>query len=199
MSEIKYLDIIDNLSENGFRQFSKSVYEQLHYSVLTLDELRKVDVKEKLISFVKTTITGKDKSLDFYVGEIKKYLDNYVACKKESRAENYLSKANNLITAIEKKKRTDNDIQDIVKIYISLMRRSMHSKEDEIDNLNFSLSAKDYDFVKSVLTKKLKSKKKVSLNLPSQSTDNKELFYINTVLYLTDILEKEGEFLQEEE
>jgi len=199
MSDINYSKIIDAMSSEAFEQFSENVYNELHYNVLTLAEVRKVDAKEKLISMIKTTITGKDKSLDFYVSEIKKYLDNYVLCKKGSRAESYMAKANNLIASIEKNKRTDNDIEDVVKLYISLMRRSLHSKEDEIDNLNFSVSSDDYQFIKGLLTKKLKSKKRVAINLPSQSKENKELVYIDTALYLTRILEKEGEFIQEVE
>ena len=48
MSEINYINIIDELSPRGLTKFIVTVYDQLHYSVLSVTELRKVDVKEKL-------------------------------------------------------------------------------------------------------------------------------------------------------
>ena len=219
MTQIKYMNIVNEMSEAAFKQCSRMLFRCFHYRVMTEGEFRKVDLKEQLLLFQdkfkqidKKTKT--DISDAIYAGEIKTYLDAYVNCKDGSRAAKYKSMAVSIVEKVKQGKADTDDLTDLTIIFIGLMRESFFALHRgnlvTISDLDENVNAydeylltqmKDYDFkipqgfvekgLIQIAPDPIKKGTKERLT-KSRSQESKDNLYMIATLFYIRAMQKSG-------
>lgn len=228
MSKIKYLQLIDELDNIAFEHCKKQLFNQLSYKVLEETDCRKIDLKESLLRYEEESGNYKKKNIDNsanrYANEIKFYLVNYVQCVAGSRAEKYKNRALKLIELVNEGKDEFDDLQDLTKIYITLMRQTIddikNNKQRTLSNVDFSLTIddeivlkelKEFEFkmpqgvveqgiIKIAPTKFRKETKNFVEGLAKSKSKKDKLFtYVIAVIFYCRAMQKEGAYYSESE
>ena len=195
MSTINYQMIIDEYDDPTFKKCVELLYPMLHYRVLAPHDIRKVDLKERILEIMSIGADEKsqeaDRTLEKYVQIIKYYLDNYVSCEKGSRAEAYCARARKMIKEIKKSDDATAAAEDIFLVFLGLIREV--SPEFDKKNMVQSIDAciKDEDALLLQALKGHPFKLPVSpivpiikgvIKQPNQSQSEKDFVYYNNVL-----------------
>ncbi len=205
-----YVSIMNVLDDPAF-ELCKSLLldsKQLKFRYLKSEDIRRIDIAEKLYNQVVTEEhhTYKE-SDDFneYAIKIKNILNSTVSCTEASRAERYKERAIDLCRSIYHNH--DYSIKyfdDLTKIFICLMRKvrlgGKISSTETISDLDFTVSKNDIKLLNNIRTHEFKSviNKGLVKKTRSISEDDRNELYIFNVIFFCHILQTEGGFDQEE-
>ena len=205
MPAIDYLGIVEEMSNGAFQHCSKMIFDCFDYKVMKQEEFRKVDLKEQLLEFQKDHTYYDKKKNDItdstYANELGFYLDAYVKCNEGGRASKYLMKAQQIIKTTEEGNANIEDLIDLTRIYVSMMREVFprmknKRKRRSLSDIDFTLHMEDacllkdmnkYDFkipqsriekgLINVVPRQIRSETKEILTR-SKSEDSKYFTYI---------------------
>ena len=213
--EIDYLTLVDEMSDEAFRFCIEKLYPICNYRVLKPEDIRRIDLKERLLGF--NSIVPKDDkgkvqgALNCYITTLKQYFDSFIKCEEESKAARYRDRAFELMTVALSDKGTQEDIDDIFLIFVSLMRALQphfdHLAKQTVSDFTLDLAPADADLLKEIWEhKKLTPGRHVDvpdvLGKIVGADDEKKpalkLAYINNILYLARGLQNRGAFESEE-
>ncbi len=213
--EIDYLTLVDDMSDEAFHFCIEKLYPICNYRVLKPEDIRRVDLKERLLGF--NSIVPKDDkgkvqgALNCYITTLRQYFDSFIKCEDDSKAARYRDRAYELMTAALSDDGTREDIDDIFLIFVSLMR-SLHPSSDPLAKQTVSDFTLDLEPTDAELLKEIWEHKKL---IPGRHVevpdvlgkivgvdDGKrpafKLAYINNILFLTRGLQNRGVFGAEE-
>lgn len=212
---IDYIKLVDDMSEKAFQFCVDQLYPLSNYRVLQKEDIRRVDLKERLLGFNRLVPTndGKEQgALNYYLFVLKLYFDNFISCKDGSKAQLYRKRAMELMESALSDKGTIEDVEDLVQIYISLFR-SYKGYFEKIQNytiawVDFNVYEEDANMLKEIWEQKNLMPNGIVENQGLLDkifkTDFEEktaikLAYINNVIFLCRCLQNRGAFVMEEE
>ena len=213
--EIAYLTLVDEMSDEAFHFCIEKLYPICNYRVLKPEDIRRIDLKERLLGF--NSIVPKDDkgkvqgALNCYITTLKQYYDSFIKCEEESKASRYRDRTFELMTAALSDKGTQEDIDDIFLIFVSLMRALQphfdHLAKQTVSDFTLDLDPSDADLLKEIWEhKKLVPGRHVEVpdvlgKIVGADDDKKpalKLAYINNILFLARGLQNRGAFEAEE-
>lgn len=211
--QIDYVSIIDSLNDRAFRCCVEYLHSVLSFMVLKKDDIRKIDLEEKILSNISPYLVRMNidnhQSMAHYMSVLKLYLNTFIVCKKSSRASSYMDRINEIIDKVIYDDYCENDIDDIVTIFIGLFRGyrtgvlrygkvkfniitlSIENSPDDIEVISW---IKENSELKptSALRKKYMNRSMVTLT--SDVIAEKRFMYITSVVLLCKLLQKTGYF-----
>lgn len=204
-----YPGILCNISnEEAFHYCVHKIYPILKYTVLQEDDVRRIDLAEKLneiVGDIKDEIKNisNGATIDYYAFLLEVYLKSFTETKKGSREEKYYQRALELIAGISNSEAAFNDVKDALMIFISLFR-SHKNHLDKVDKYYATANLFDYLIEDGSLIVELYNRdnlyparmiRKLKRN-SSNVEDNaiKKFFYVNSIVILTYGLQERGAF-----
>jgi len=212
---IDYIKLVDDMSDEAFQFCVDQLYPMCNYRVLQKEDIRRIDLKERLLGFnsIVPKNDGKEQgTLNYYLFVLKLYFDNFLKCKTGTKAEKYRNRAIELMESALSDNGTIEDVEDLVQIFIGLFR----SLDDDFDHIEkyivtgitFDVFKEDADLLREIWEhKKLVPNgivEKPGLLDKIFGTDYEKktaikLAYINNVIFLCRCLQNRGAFAMEEE
>lgn len=211
---IDYIKLVDDMSDEAFQFCVDQLYPMCNYRVLKKEDIRRIDLKERLLGFnsIVPKNDGKEQgALNYYLFVLKLYFDNFLKCKTGTKAEKYRNRAIELMESALSDNGTIEDVEDLVQIFIGLFR----SLDDDFDHvekyivtgITFDVFKEDADLLREIWEhKKLVPNgivEKPGLLDKIFGTDYEKktaikLAYINNVIFLCRCLQNRGAFAMEE-
>ncbi len=213
---LDYIRIVDEMSEESFDFCVSNLYPLFDYHVMKKEEVRRVDLKEKLVDLenqIPSSIKEKCPGiLNYYFWTLKLYFDQILKCKAESRAEKYKIRAYEAMNKAMAEKGTIEDVDDAFLAFIMLLRvfndslsdiknhvavkpTFMVIKEDAI-LLKFIYDTKDIIPEGLVNKKGLITMKKCESDYEVKTAE--KIMYINNVIFLARSLQHFGGYQGDE-
>lgn len=210
---VDYIKIIDEMSDEAFSFCVSYIYPLYNYRVLSESDIRKVDLKENLMRIA--SLIPKELSkmgvLNYYLYEVKLYLDSILICKEGSRAELYKAR---IISAMEKALSEDGTIEDVDDAFFGFMSL-LHTLRDKINenakyviiNPKFTVDQKDAYILKELYENKKRTPEGIDgkkgfidkkLSLEIDKINARKFFFINNIIFLSRALQSFGAFIVEE-
>ncbi|GEM_PF-4160116 len=190
MGKADYKAIINSMSDAAARECAYRAYPLFKFYSLKREDFRPVDLIEKMYEF-------SEKSKLNYPGySLIIALTENCNIKLGSRAERYYER---FVSLCRKKGKSIEEVCDVSRIFICLMREVGNPIED----LDYSVSVKDFDFImyladanlkKGVDKEGLLKKKKVQLYFDEEY---RKFIAANMIIDLCIMLDAEGEFEEE--
>lgn len=207
---IDFVKYIDEINNNTFSVILDNLYQVLNYKVLKISDIRRIDLAEKIVSTISVGQAGAgvdaNQGMAYFASSLKLYLNTYIKCVEGSRAAKYFERLNELLDQVVKYDYDENDIQDILTVFISLFRVCKKGELEKgkehfvINDLTVSLSPDDLaildwikdngEFEPGMLARKKYMKGTASsfVNVYSE----KKCMYITAVILVCYYLEKCG-------
>ena len=212
---IDYIKLVDDMSDEAFQFCVDQLYPMCNYRVLQKEDIRRIDLKERLLGFnsIVPKNDGKEQgALNYYLFVLKLYFDSFLICEAGSKAEKYRNRAMELMESALSDNGTIEDVEDLVQIYIALFR-SLKKCFDNIDkyvavDLTFDVFKEDADMLKAIWeNKKLVPNGIVGkqglfdseFRIEYEKKTAIKMAYINNVIFLCRCLQNIGAFAMEEE
>ncbi len=108
MSVSDYMFITKQVSDEGFNHCKALLFPLLGYQYITIQEVRRVDLSERINEFTKRYPMRpgqkKDMSLEAYCEVIENNLQNNIKCKNRSVANDYRNRALEIIKELKGEK-----------------------------------------------------------------------------------------------
>lgn len=136
MQFIDYETIVDAYDDYAFHECCKLLYPHLGYRLLKVEDIRRIDLKERLIDIAIQRWSHRKEwnsslsELKEYVKIIAFYMQEYLPCWNGSQPQNYKDRAIEIINDCNRTLWTLTDIEDVFVIYLSLIRERI----DRLDN-----------------------------------------------------------------
>ena len=205
---IDYIKLVDDMSDEAFQFCVEQIYPICNYRVLQKEDIRRIDLKERLLGFNRLVPKndGKEQgTLNYYLFILKLYFDSFLKCKAGSTAEKYRKRAMELMESALSDNGTIEDVEDLVQIYISLFR-ALNDCFDEIDKyvavgLTFDVYKEDADMLKEIWRHKKLIPNGIVDKLLGTNYEKSAaitLAYVNNVIFLCRCLQNRGVFAMEE-
>lgn len=213
---IDYISIVDEMSDEAFKFCVSHLFQLFGYQVLTEQDVRRVDLKEKFMGF-ESQIPSEAKVrcpgiLNYYFFVLKLYFENVLKCKSGSRAEQYRKRA---YSAMDKALSDNGCIEDIDDVFLCFMTilRTYRSCLNEIKNrisVKPTLSIEEADAellkflweTKDIIPDGIVDKKGLLDKIFGTDYEVKtaiRLMYMNNIIFLSRALQHFGGFEAEEE
>ena len=209
--DIQYINILGEYNEFAFLYCVNNAYQYLNCNVLDIKDMRKVDLAEKIISNSDIILENTDKvdgSLNLFLLIVKYFFDEVFNIEKGSRADRFRNRGYELIEEATGEKGNHFDIEDVVTIFISLLRTTvnMESDKEQISSFEVGINIEDVDLIHEI-----KDDKRINLNDLNKKTglikskNDKDIqlimdvFYTNLIIFLTGALQTRGKFKSSEE
>lgn len=213
MTNLDYIAIIDELNDQAFQRSVELLFPLLGYRILTKDDVRKVDLKERVLELIARYVPSKGRksvgTLDKYGEILKFYFEYYLPCKLDSIASRYRTIALETIKTIKPGIEEIRIAEDLFMIFLSMMRSAKpdFEKKTPIENISFIVKnsdgelleeIKDHEFLWPVaqiaasFVQTPIAKKVIKPNL--QPVNDKEFAYLNNVLLYCRMMQAQGEF-----
>lgn len=203
---IDYEKLIDDMNDVTFAFCIQYLHPVFEYHVMTVDDMRRIDLKEQLASLKVSFEEEKGKKqglLNYYVSLIKKYFEDQLKCGENTRADRYKARAYELMGDAISKKGTAKDVEDYIVIFVSMFRKyieiSKLPNQPTIDDIENELRLEDIDLLLRIYDNNIKAKiGPVKINIPAIKGFMKiddydmKILYINSVIYLCLGLQERG-------
>ncbi len=223
MTAMDYLSIVDGMNDQAFEYARELLFEHFNYRVMDIQQFRKVDLKEQLLSFadrVNNELPKKSTAERAFCNELIFYLESYFEYRSKSRAEQYYVRAKEINKKAGKNVATLDDLIDLTMIFLSVMRTTVSNiNENEkmpVSAIDFSVYKTDGTVLKSFLSREFEIPRKIKNRivdlipdklqdgadnlLAKYKTYNEKYFvYVNAVLILVIALQREGAFVAMED
>lgn len=216
MAEMDYVKIIDDFNDQAFKYCVDLLYPSLKFRILTKQDIRKVDLKERVLEIIAGYLPVKDNkpsgSLEKYVEAVKFYFDNYLHCKPDSIALRYHAAALDAMKEIKAGNGELSRVEDVFMVFIALMRSAApdFSKKTPIENVDFVVKEsdgvlleqiRDYPFAfptppLAIVALQFLTDKQKGIPDYRQPMAQKELLYINNILLYCRMMQAQGEFAE---
>lgn len=203
-----YKGIMANINnEDAFRYCVHEIYPFLNYIVLQEDDVRRIDLAEKLYEIQNVVnedirIKGSGSTINYYAYLLKIYMTEYAETQRDTREERYYKRAMDIIDGIDKSEYAFKDIKDAFLIFISLFR----SHKNRLDMpTKYYATAKIFDFniedskllVEIFNRENLTPSELVGKSKHGTAKDSyakKKFFFVNSVVMLAYGLQERGNF-----
>lgn len=198
---LDYLQIVDSLNDEAFAFCVDAIFSVLGYRVLRKEDVRRVDLKERLREF-------SAQSGSLYLHILQLYFGNYLHFSAESREERLYHRALDLMKDVSKNQNDFGKLDDLVLIFIILLRplATGAGSVEEIADRMLELSRDDAGILKKIWKNHIPSEVE---NMPefmqklqkprTPPLEELKMTYINNVLFLCRSLQNRGEFAGEDE
>lgn len=210
--ELKDLfDVIDQYDDQVFNSCRSTLYNALEFKILSEEEIRRVDLKEKLAVFFCFNETGKASEGHFEIplaSYIRRAISAHFVFTSE-REKRYLSLIDTYISSIKEGSADLSTVENLILIYISdfcvyKSNYQDYNREEilQVTNIKYYLDRDAVDVAKYVLdeisichrhTQRRGIKRKEETVIERFSESEKLFAYVVSVLFIYRILQYEGE------
>ncbi len=205
IKRIEYLSLIEGLSDEAFGYYTDNVIKDLIFKVLKRKDIRKIDVEEKVVYrieylYYRSLKIGADESVERYASFLKQFLDGYIDCEENSRAEAYFYRAMGLADKLIDHVGTLDDLHDLVLLFIGLFKSYKDADMTEISSIDLSINNDVSTLVRWIsegkdLESPAKGRFKVAKNPAKNLTDfDQEFLFITTLLFACVLMQENGVF-----
>jgi len=205
---IDYIKVVDEMSEAAFSFCISYLYPLYNYRVLCQSDIRRIDLKENLMR-ISSLIPSELKEmgiLNYYLFELKLYLESILICEEGSRAEMYKKR---IVDAIEKALSENGSIADVDDAFLGFMilLHSFSNKMNGIINPLFRVEQKDAELLKELFENKKGIPKGIDgkksfidkrLSIGDEKLNATKFLFINNIIFLSRALQSFGAFDMEE-
>ena len=217
-NSIDYIDLIDQLNEESIKYCAEEMSELLLFRFLKSDDVRNIDLKERLIPLLEPVSEEKYPYIsygtaDIYYSMLNDYLKFYCICENGGRAEQYKTRASKIRISDSTADTLIYLIQDILLVFISIFREYgdiEHAKMKKyISDARFTVELNDAKILKGIwkskadtIIEKLVPQPKglfsdatfYKKSCEKSRLNYKNFFYITSMLLLTLMLQERGVF-----
>lgn len=214
MTVFNYKTIIDDYNEQAFRDCVNQLYPMFNYIVTTRNDIRKIDLEEKLLQLEKNYLLEKEKHyswvksktpVEAFAEEIEYFVDNQFNPGKSVKA--YQQKAKNIVKSLKHGEYSIDGLEDLVKIFICFMRcywPTWKNTNSKLNSFVFDIQSEDSEmlsdfrkhrFIRCSETEGVIRKKTTDYHFLQYSID---YIYIITILIYYRLMQFEGEYYEEE-
>lgn len=204
----KYEQIADSLDDAAFAFCSSKVYPSLYFKVIRLEDMRRIDLAEKLYEMddvLEEDFKRHKGSLDYYRYLLLQYLKSYARCVKGSRNGQYYDRAVEMATDTSPDyEEAIVHLKDTLMIFLSIARQHTNPKgwkEIVTEDVEFDLFISDEDTLdlihcqKELVPPGLMERKVLPFDPIIQL--RKRYFYCISTLLLSAALQDRGAFAEE--
>ncbi len=195
------------LSEKGFGYCRNLIYPLMNYKYIAVDQVRPVDISEKMYEFSSVTPMAdggsKEYTLICYVAALQNYILHYFKCKAGSRAEKYAKYTETLIRKFNDGSAQEDDLLTLFAIYLSIARVVFPNFETQMAS-DIDLSPDQSDAELLIKLRKHPFKRIVA-GLPllpgreeRQSQERRNMIFMHNALMWSILMDRQGRFAEEE-
>lgn len=213
-NNIDYEDIINQFEESTYRFLLANVYDKLDFKVISLENVRRMDLEEKVIALSDGVYVGdvaNNSTLVAFLNIVGTLFDKKNLVEDNSKAVRYVERATNIIKRTKDNEDISlNDVEDVLLILLGIYRQRIINDNSKlvkkIDNLNMTVNIDDLNLIDEIVSEYLdydKIKKLKLINKDFKDDSTKEmvgnLLIINMMIYICRALETRGKlnFLNE--
>ena len=201
IKSLEYISIVDDMSEEAFNFCVSNLYSLFEYKVIKQEEVRRVDLKEKLVGLEKQ-IPADEKEyhgmLDYYFWIMKVYFKDIINCKSRSRAEKYRKRVYEAMNDALSENGTIEDVDDVFLGFMVLFRA--YKNDQTYIEPSFGIEGDDIKLLEYLRDKtKIKRKKVFDPNtgLDDKAKTASKIMYINNIIFLSRALQHFGGYQEE--
>lgn len=209
MSTFDYPFLMEQLSDAGFNHCKSLLFPLLGYRYMTLEEVRKVDVCEKIYEFANRypMKPGQKKEMSFeaYCDVIEYNIQNNLKCKNGTAAEDYRNRAIEIIKELKVEKDSLSSFDKcltLFAIYLSLLRAVHPNYEKTVATEVFlKVEKTDAELLSSFRNYKFKTNNFLGIDTPAlfkkpvvQSMRETDMIYLHNIMLYCVLMEVQGEF-----
>lgn len=196
----KLYAVIDELDDNMFTQCLKVLYPALNFRALKMEDIRRVDLKEKLTDYFEYSAVGNDLEA-LYAESCEGIIARYASFKSERDAA-YSEARKETAKLLKENKDELTDLENYAMVFLSECRELSFAdskKSAEVKNAVYHLSAADFETaekIKNSAKEYISSKRKIPGEMFSvKGIENNAALLVFTfnVLLLGRIMQFEGE------
>ncbi len=195
--KIDYCSLIDELNDKGLRFCVENLFALLNYKFLTIEDVRRVDLKEKIIPMI-NEVRRINNGIDvefLFISILKYYLR---LCNCSGRAARYKEQILNRLENEIDSSILINDLRDAVCAFLSFFRIAGDIEHVlmrvKIDDVDFDVYAQDAEILRKLYKSKTYSSRFTDRKVKNKDSDAKEFFYITSILLLSLMLQERGAF-----
>ncbi len=203
--KIDYLSLIESLSDSAFDYYKDNVIKDLNFKVMKRKDIRKIDIEEKVVYrieylYYRSLKMGTDESVERYASFLKQYLEGYIDCRDNSRAEAYFYRALGLADKLSDQDGSIDDLHDLVLLFIGLFKSYKSDDMAQITDIDLIIEKDVSMLIRWISEGKdlefpAKGRFKVAKNPAKNLTDfDHEFMYITTILFACILMQENGLF-----
>ena len=210
---INYVNLVDEMSDEAFSFCVSYLYPLYKYRVLKKEDIRKIDLQENLerIESMIPSDMGKMGVLNYYLFELKLYLESLFICKASSRAERYKERS---LLAAERALSEDGNIKDVDDAFWGfMMLLDVFQDKLEADSKvciarpAFRIEKENAEVLKNLYANKKHTPEGIDgqtgfigrkLSSEDEKSKARKFMFINNIVFLSRALQSFGAFDTEE-
>ena len=208
MSVFDYLFMTKQLSDEGFNHCKSLLFPLLGYQYMTIEEVRRVDLCERINEFAKRYPMKpgqkKDMSFEAYTEVIENNIQNNIKCKNGSIANGYRNRALEIIKELKGEKDPQKKLEKcltLFALYLGLVRAVYPDLTKEANDARLMVDVKDEDLLKQYKDYKFKNNNFLGIEPPVLfkkagvlTLSDTDIVYIHNVLLYCILMEIQGEY-----
>lgn len=216
---IDYIQIVDEMTNEAFAFCVENLYPLFNYSVLQQEDVRRVDLKEKLVGLEKQIPSGIVEGRadlkgirNFYLFMLRLFFEQFLKYETGSRVHRFKNRAYEAMSRALSDKGSIQDIDDTFLVFISLFpdlpdyaktARTRITKE-----VSFGACMADAEWIKQIWESKefipdgIVEKKGIldkMFGVDYEIRTAMKLMYMNNIIFLARALQNYGAYSQEDE